>query len=80
MAQQQLVKEFLPSEEYGLLNRLDTDTSGLLYFARSRDIYIKFRDLQNAGKVEKYYLAQVWGDVMRNVEKNTSSDGYYAST
>lgn len=51
------------------MNRLDTDTSGMLYFARSRDVYKNWRDLQKKGYVEKYYLAQVWGDVGRNVEK-----------
>jgi 23S rRNA pseudouridine1911/1915/1917 synthase len=78
LARKQLVEEFSAWEEYGLLNRLDTDTSGLLYFARSRDLYTQFRDLQRAGNVEKYYLAQVWWEVRRNVEKNIGNSEFYA--
>lgn len=68
-AKEQLREEFSSQEEYGLLNRLDTDTSGLLYFARSREVYESYRVRQREEKVEKFYLAQVWGDVRRNVEK-----------
>ena len=70
LAQKQLVEEFSREEEWGLLNRLGTGTSRVLYFACSRVKYMPVRDLLRSGKVEKDYLAQVWGDVMRNVEKN----------
>ncbi len=68
-AREQLLALFSPKEEYGLLNRLDTATSGLLYFARSRDFYTQFRDLQQANKIQKQYLAEVWGEVGRNIAK-----------
>lgn len=48
-------------EEYGLLNRLDTVTAGLLYMARdieSRDRYLQ--DQQN-GCIKKIYYAKVYG-------------------
>ncbi len=79
LAREQLIWLFSAQEEYGLLNRLDTDTSGLLYFARTREVYAQYRGWQDEGKVEKYYLAQVRGDVGRNVEKNNDRDAYYAS-
>jgi 23S rRNA-/tRNA-specific pseudouridylate synthase len=60
---------FSRDEEYGLLNRLDTATSGLLYFARSREVYEQYRARQRTGMIQKYYLAQVWWEVGRNVEK-----------
>ena len=62
---QWLLEEFSVQEEYGLLNRLDTDTSGMLYFARSREVFAAWRDWQRAGKVQKWYLAQVEGDIGR---------------
>lgn len=64
-ARQWLLEAFSVQEEYGLLNRLDTDTSGYLYFARSREVYEQRRDWQRAGKVKKWYLAQVEGDIGR---------------
>jgi 23S rRNA-/tRNA-specific pseudouridylate synthase len=68
-ARQWLLEEFSVREEYGLVNRLDTDTSGYLYFARSREIYTQRRDRQRTGKVQKRYLAQVEGDVERKREE-----------
>lgn len=65
VARQFLVEEFSVWEEYGLLHRLDTDTSWWLYFARSRDIYQQRRGWQKANNIEKYYLAQVHGDIAR---------------
>ena len=66
----ELGEMFSRDEEYGLLNRLDTATSGLLYFARSREVYEQYRVWQHAGLVKKWYFAEVWGDVGRNVKKN----------
>ena len=49
-------------KEYWLLNRLDTPTSGLLYFARDEKIYELFKKLQNQNKIYKIYLADVHWD------------------
>jgi 16S rRNA U516 pseudouridylate synthase RsuA-like enzyme len=78
-ARQWLLEEFSMREEYGLLNRLDTDTSGYLYFARSRDVYKQRRDWQRDDKVQKWYLAQVEGDVRRDALQASESGrgGYY---
>lgn len=76
-AREQLLRSFSRAEEYGLLNRLDTATSGLLYFARSHAFYTQFRSLQQAQKVEKYYLAQVWGEIGRNIKKLQQGDSEY---
>jgi 23S rRNA-/tRNA-specific pseudouridylate synthase len=65
-ARQWLLEEFSMREEYGLLNRLDTDTSGMVYFARSREVYEQRRNWQRHWKVQKWYLAQVEGDVRRD--------------
>lgn len=73
-AKKQLREEFSSQEEYGLLNRLDTDTSGLLYFARSREVYASYRVWQQEEKVEKFYVAQVRWDVRRSAEKNIGID------
>ncbi|MBP6256217.1 hypothetical protein KA405_00400 [Patescibacteria group bacterium] len=62
-------------EEYGLLNRLDTDTSGMVYFARSRVVYVQRRDLQREGKVQKWYLAKVEGNVERKLKEIEGNEG-----
>ena len=46
--------------EYGLLNRLDTVTAGLLYFARSYEAKAKYIHLQEQWWVTKTYYAQVY--------------------
>ncbi len=41
-------KAFAIDEEYGLVNRLDNDTAGLLYFARTKSIYDRYIAAQDA--------------------------------
>ncbi len=47
--------------EYGLLNRLDNATAGLLYFARSYEAKAKYIHLQKQWWIQKIYYAQVYG-------------------
>lgn len=47
--------------EYGLLNRLDTVTAGLLYFARSYEVKAEYMHLQSQNQIQKTYYAQVYG-------------------
>ncbi len=56
---QALKEMFHKEEEFGLLNRLDTATSGLLYFAKSKDVYASWKDVQATWEIEKHYLARV---------------------
>lgn len=53
------IKEFGKEEELGLLNRLDNETAGFLYFAKTKKAYQRYRRLQTEGKVNKRYIAQV---------------------
>jgi 23S rRNA-/tRNA-specific pseudouridylate synthase len=41
-----LKNQFSKTDEYGLLNRLDNDTAGLLYFARTPEIKKQRKQLQ----------------------------------
>jgi len=54
----ELKKMFGHDQEYGLLNRLDTVTSGLLYFAKTPEIYTSRKHRQSEYKIKKYYLAK----------------------
>ena len=63
--------EFFGKEkELWLLNRLDWPTTGLLYFAKNPKVYGKFRELQKEWKVEKYYIAEVYGNIQYWVNEN----------
>lgn len=63
--------EFFGKEkELWLLNRLDWPTSGLLYFAKNPRVYVKFREFQKEWKVDKFYVAEVYGNVQKWVVKN----------
>jgi len=53
------IKEFGKDKEFGLLNRLDNETAGFLYFAKSKEAFEKYRRLQSEGKVNKRYIAQI---------------------
>jgi len=61
---------FWKEKELWLLNRLDWVTTGLLYFAKNLRVYNKFRKLQKEWKVDKYYLAVVYGNVQKWVDEN----------
>ncbi|HRX63540.1 MAG TPA: RNA pseudouridine synthase [Candidatus Absconditabacterales bacterium] len=54
---------FDKDQEYGLLNRLDNDTSGLLYFAKNPLAKEKYKQAQGEGKIKKYYIADVYGKI-----------------
>jgi 23S rRNA pseudouridine1911/1915/1917 synthase len=49
--------------EPGILHRLDTDTSGLMLAARSKEAFDQLRAQLKAGEIEKRYLARVAGEV-----------------
>lgn len=55
----QQVDMFGQEQEFGLLNRLDNETGGFLYFARSQEAFAHFKSLQKSGLVRKFYLAQI---------------------
>ncbi len=57
---------FWSNNEFGLLNRLDNDTGGLLYFAKSLEVKKQRKELQNQWKIVKYYLADVRGNIDRS--------------
>ena len=61
---------FWKEKELWLLNRLDWPTTWLLYFAKNLRVYNKFRELQKEGKVDKYYVAIVYGNIQKWVYKN----------
>lgn len=50
---------FGKEEELGLLNRLDNETAGFLYFAKTEESFEKYRQLQAEGKIHKWYIAQI---------------------
>jgi len=59
---QSLINIFWEDKEYWLLNRLDNDTWGLLYFAKDLKIYEEYKVKQNQNLLKKFYIAQVNGN------------------
>ena len=57
----QQVDMFGQDQEFGLLNRLDNETGGFLYFARSPEAFAHFKSLQKSELVKKFYIAQIEG-------------------
>ena len=53
---------FSLNEEYGLLNRLDNDTAGLLYFARTKNVYNLYDVAQDRWSVIKHYITAIAGE------------------
>ena len=69
--------EFFGKEkELWLLNRLDWPTMWLLYFAKNSKIYNKFRELQKEWKVDKFYVAVVYGNIQKWVDENWNVISY----
>ena len=67
-----LTQHFSADEEYGLLNRLDNDTAGFLYFAKTKNIKKEYKKLQDEQMINKLYIANLEGrvDVERTAEKH----------
>jgi 23S rRNA-/tRNA-specific pseudouridylate synthase len=42
----------------------------LLYFAKNLRVYNKFRKLQKELKIDKFYVAEVYGNINNWVDKN----------
>lgn len=61
--------------EPGLVHRLDTDTSGLVVVARSREAYEELKQALRDGKVQKRYLAIIAPGLGSNRAASVSSDG-----
>jgi len=55
-----------PGERPGMAHRLDKDTSGVLLVARTQKGFQRLKTFFKEGKIEKRYLALVWGKVERN--------------
>lgn len=51
---------FSDKEEYGLVNRLDNDTTWLLYMAKTPLFKEKYKQAQKDWKIEKFYVADVY--------------------
>ena len=60
---------FSEQDELGLLNRLDNDTTWLLYMAKTPLFKQKFKQAQSEWKVKKYYVADVYGEMKNNEQK-----------
>ncbi len=58
-----LSKSFNKEEEFWMLNRLDKETSGLLYFAKNKEIKEQYKQAQQDNKIEKVYIADVYWEV-----------------
>lgn len=54
------VKRFINSK-YVLCHRLDTNTKGLLIFAKNNEIFEAIKELFANGGIEKHYLVRVYG-------------------
>ena len=67
---------FWEEKELWLLNRLDWPTTWLLYFAKNPKIYNKFRELQKEWKIDKFYVAEVYGNIQNRVNENGNIINY----
>jgi 23S rRNA-/tRNA-specific pseudouridylate synthase len=54
--------QFTQSQEFWLLNRLDNDTWGFLYFAKDPEVYTMYKEHQQIWLINKMYLAEVSGN------------------
>ena len=70
------IEFFWQEKELWLLNRLDWPTTWLLYFAKNPRIYNKFRELQKKWKIDKFYVAEVYGNIHNWVDKNGNVINY----
>lgn len=55
---------FGKEKEFWLLNRLDNETAGIVFFAKSLETYNLYKQLQSEHKVHKTYIADVEGNFL----------------
>ena len=67
---------FWKEKELWLLNRLDWPTTGLLYFAKNLKVYNKFRELQKEWVVDKFYVAEVYGNIQTWIKEDWNIINY----
>jgi len=60
-----LSAEYWDNTERWLANRLDRDTSWILYFAKEKWYYDLFKEYQKNKQIHKYYIADVVGNPWR---------------
>jgi len=53
---------FKPEDNFGIVHRIDADTSGIVIWAKNPETQQKLKDLWQGRSVEKTYLALVVGD------------------
>lgn len=58
-------------EERGLLNRLDNDTAGLLYFAKTKESAQMYEQAQDQGTCTKRYVCDVKGNMRKFTNTNS---------
>src|SRR5207244_4859147 len=66
--------------EIYLVHRLDTPTSGVMIFARTREAAAKLSKLLASGEIEKRYIAVIDGAVERETTIDSPIDGREAIT
>ena len=66
------------NEELGLVNRLDTVTAGLLFFAKTPSIYAEYKILQAQGRIQKIYYADLWGQIEQTTQITTPIYHHYS--
>lgn len=66
------------NKELGLVNRLDIVTAGLLFFAKNPSIYAEYKILQEQGKTQKIYYADLWGEFTQTTEVTTPIYHHYS--
>ncbi len=67
---------FWKEKELWLLNRLDGPTTWLLYFAKNLKVYDKFRELQKEWKIDKFYVAVVYGNIQKWINRSGNVINY----
>ena len=67
---------FWKEKELWLLNRLDWPTTWLLYFAKNLKVYREFRELQKEWNIDKFYVAEVYGNIHNWVSENWKEINY----
>ena len=67
---------FWKEKELWLLNRLDGPTTWILYFAKNPKVYNKFRESQKEWKIDKFYVAEVYGNIQEWVKNNWNVINY----
>lgn len=69
----QQLKQVGQEDRWGIVHRLDKDTSGVLLMPKTGSIFEHLQEKFRSGQVKKTYIALAWGDILATLSRKRAT-------